>query len=299
MKKILLAGGGSFIGINLCQYLIEKQMDVVVYDIKRDNKYLIENLGAKFIEGNVVDSKRLTKASIGCDVLVNMASIVLPLCYEHPQQEVDACISGSINLIKYANEYGKKFIYFSTSEVYGTAKTPTREIDTCHPTTTYGMIKLSGEQISQTLSSDYLIIRPFNAYGSWLREDEYANFITKAILAGLNDKPLTIYGNLEHYRDWQYIDDLCAAFYAVLLNYHNLKPIVNICSGIEYSLRDVITIVEELCGHELKLYYLPERKGDLDTLLGSTSKLSSATGHKNKVDLKTGIEKYYNWRKNK
>lgn len=193
--KVLLVGGASSLGKFLVPELVKAGNDVVVYDIKLNPK------------DNVKNKTRLKKAAMDVDMIVNMATVALGECFTSPQKEVDACITGTVNCIEICNQMNIPFVYISTSEVYGRTKIPMSEKTPCNPTTPYGVIKRCGEMVTQVLSNNYLIIRPFNFYGPYMREDEFATIVTKAMLGAMKRIPVPIYGEaLSYTRDWTYIE---------------------------------------------------------------------------------------------
>lgn len=161
----------------------------------------------------------------------------------------------------------EKLVYVSSSEVYGTAlKVPMDEEHPCHPTTVYGVSKLSGEYYVRLFSNEIqtVIVRPFNTYGPKSHIDgPYSSVITRFLIRSIKNLPPVIFGDGSQTRDFTYITDTVEG---IVLASKSDVSVVNIACGNEISVLDVAKTILNILkkdGLGLKPIFLERRPNDV------------------------------------
>jgi len=191
----------------------------------------------------------------------------------------------------------KKFVYASSSSVYGDAELPMKEDSLLKPVSPYGVTKLAGENLCYLYLKNYGVptvsLRYFTVYGPGQRPDMAIHRFVKAIL---NEEEITIYGDGTQTRDFTFVDDAVEA--TILAAENNLVGVVfNIGGGSRISVNELIKMVEEITGKIAKIKYIEKQKGDVEDTLADTSKMK-ALGWKPKVKLEAGLTRFTKWYEN-
>ncbi|WP_075221706.1 NAD-dependent epimerase/dehydratase family protein [Acuticoccus yangtzensis] len=169
--KVLVTGGGGFIGAWMLRALTAEGYDPVVFDLRDDRRKIAEICGAAFAErvnfiaGDIGDTEAVVAAMAGCEGVVHLAGILTPACQADPLMGVHVNLVGTLNVFMAARRHGIGFVtYMSSAGVYG----PTAA-DEPRPTTHYGAFKLAGEGSARAFLADDGIasigFRPFVVYG--------------------------------------------------------------------------------------------------------------------------------------
>lgn len=217
-KRILVTGGGGFIGSHLCERLLRDGHDVVCLDNfftgrKRNIFHLLDNRGFELIRHDITQPILLE-----VDWIFNLACPASPIHYQYnPVKTIKVNVLGSLNMLGLAKRVRARILQASTSEIYGDPD--------IHPQTEeyWGNVNPigrrscydEGKRVAETFFFDYLrqnkvdvkVVRIFNTYGPKMRSDDgrvISNFIVQA-LAGEN---ITIYGDGSQTRSFCYVDDL-------------------------------------------------------------------------------------------
>ncbi len=311
-KNVMVTGGAGFIGSHLVERLIsEKPRSMVVID----NLFLGK-------ERNLTEAKRtfpdlcfykqdatssnLVKKIIRekkIDVVFNLAVVPLPASLERPEWT----FSQNIRMAEVMCELLRKkefqtLVHFSSSEVYGTSQTDT--IDEMHPLiplTPYAASKAACDHLVmsyfQAFKNDVIIIRPFNNYGPRQNERSYAGVIPltiKRILRG--EKPI-IHGDGKQSRDYIYVRDTADAAVALVNNMHAHGKIINVASGYELKIIDLVCAIMKNMEYNMDIKYADTRPGDVLRHKASTRLLHDLIEFKPRVMFEEGIKKTVAWYK--
>ena len=171
MKNILITGGSGFLGRNLAKKL--KNKNIFIYDKVQPN------YKCKFIKGSILNSSKINEnlKTYKIDTIIHLAaSLGVSNTEKKPSEVIDINFLGTLNILKaITNTKVKKFIFASSSEVYGDNKKKMIENLDLKPKSLYGHTKILGENLVKTYSNllgfDYLIFRFFNVCGYGQRED--------------------------------------------------------------------------------------------------------------------------------
>ena len=190
-----------------------------------------------------------------------------------------------------------RLVFASSSSVYGNAVSyPTSEDDFPRPYSPYGVTKLAAEHLCSLYAANWRLptvsLRYFTVYGPRQRPDMAINRLFTCALGG---KPFPLYGTGDQVRDFTYVSDVVDV--TVAAAEASLEPgtVINVTGGTSASIREVISIVEELTGSKLSLLHQPNRAGDVGRTGGSSDRARSLLGWSPKVSLRDGLERQLGW----
>lgn len=298
MSRYLITGGAGFIGSHLCDALVARGDQVVIFDDflsgKRGN---IEQLGPKIdvIEGDVAAG---LPPEIGqVDVIVHLAALISGFdSLREPDSYLRSNLTGLLRVIDFAaKQRVPRVVFASSSTVYGGAAGPgLTEAAPLAPITVYAATKLIGEHFLAMYSAvhgfSHCSLRLFNVYGPRQATDHpYANVTCKFSHAAAHDLPVILYGDGEQTRDFIYIDDVVRAFVLVLEGAPS--PIYNIGTGREARIRDLIVALEEIGGDTLDVHKRPAWQNDIRRVSADISRAREELGFEPRVRLSEGLRR--------
>ncbi|KNC52950.1 dTDP-glucose 4,6-dehydratase [Thecamonas trahens ATCC 50062] len=267
-KRILVTGGAGFLGSHLCTRLVGEGHDVICVDNlftgqKSNVAHLMDKDNFEFIRHDIREPLQLE----GLDQIYNLACPAAPGHYQwDPIGTMKTCILGAINMLDLAKYNGATILQASTSECYGDPLVhPQTEdyrgnVSCTGPRACYD----EGKRAAETLFFDHnrmhgtkiRIVRIFNTYGPNLHPYDgrvVSNFIRQA-LAG---EDITIYGDGQQTRSFQYVDDLIEAMIRMVNNEDDFTGPVNTGNPHEFTIRELADIVIRLTNSESKIVHMP------------------------------------------
>ena len=279
MAKYLISGASGFIGSHLLEAL--KNEDVTVVDNfstgKREN---IDWFKGKVIEANVQDVKINEKF----DVIYHLAALArIQPSIEDPLTSHYANTVGTLNMLTHAKKWGAKFVYASSSSIYGAGTLPMKEYETAHPGSPYALQKYTGEEYARIFNELFglhtVAFRFFNVYGErQLTEGAYATAIGIFLKQKAQGKVFTINGDGEQRRDFTYVKDVVKA----LVQAPSVATgVYNVGTGRNYSINEITKLI----GKSHPFIHLPPKKGEYPATLASTDKFESTFGWKPETKL--------------
>jgi len=296
MSTILVTGGAGFVGSHLCDRLLKDGHKVVAMDDlstgSRDNiAHLLGRKDFRFVLQDVT-----SPFEVQVDRIFHLACPASPINYQrNPIKTVVTNVVGTLNGLSLAARTGARFLFSSTSEVYGDPDVHPQEesyrgnVNPIGPRACYD----EGKRCAETLcfvhyreaAVDIRVARIFNTYGPRMAVDDgrvVSNFIVQALRA----EPLTIYGAGTQTRSFCYVDDLVDGL-CRLMDREHIGPI-NLGNPGEFTIRELAEKVIALTGSKSELIEKPlpvddpkQRRPDITkamTLLGFEPKLSLADG---------------------
>ena len=289
---IIITGGSGFIGSHLASKLIDDGNKVRVIDIVPPPL----GVGAEFVRGSVLDPLRLSKLFEGAEAIAHLAALVdVSASVKDPYSDFSVNALGTLFVLEAARKAGVKNVVFASSAaVYGN---PTRlPISESHPTSPlspYGNSKLAAEKQVLLCNSLYGIgntaLRLFNVYGSGQSpQSPYSGVITKFASAIKGRKRPIIYGDGGQTRDFVHVDDVCDAFCFALFSRGHEMP-MNIASGREISVKDLLWKMCALADVEPHPEYLPAREGEIEKSVADTALARKEIGFSPKIPLSQGL----------
>lgn len=187
----------------------------------------------------------------------------------------------------------RKFVYSSSSSVYGNSPLPMNENQKVQPISPYGVTKLAGEHLCYLYWKSYHVpivsLRYFTVYGPRQRPDMGINKFVRAIL---NEEPIIIYGDGHQTRDYTYIDDVVEANLLAAQSAVQGETL-NIGGGNHISVVDLVRVIEKVTGKSAYIRHIEEQKGDVIDTWADTEKAEKLLGWRPKVRIKEGIKSFY------
>ena len=305
--KVLVTGGAGFIGSNLVDELINDNHVVILDNFssgKRENiEHHIGRDNVEIVAGDIRDRGLLSRVTKGIDVIYHLAVQCLRVSINDPQTNHEVNATGTLNMCMAALENAvKRFVYISSSEVYGTAvAVPMEESHPCDPTTVYGASKLAGEKYALACHKTYgiqsMVVIPFNTYGPREHfEGAYGEVIPKFVLRALNDLPPIIFGDGSQTRDFTYVGDTVRGIIAASECDEMIGQTANVARGEEVSLRDLAEKIYKKLGRlHLQPVYEKERPGDVKRHFAGIQKAERLFGFRATVGIDEGLDMFIKW----
>ena len=301
--NVLITGGAGFIGSHLAEHLAGAGVRVVVLDNFRNGRR--ENLrfpGAErieVIEGDIVDPATCQRALRGVDTVYHLACLGVRHSLHSPVENHQVNAFGTLNLLEAARAARvRRFLYVSTSEIYGRAREfPITENCTPWPLTVYGSSKLAGEHYARSYFECYQLpvvcVRPFNNYGPRSHfEGDSGEVIPRFILRALAGQPPVIFGDGGHTRDFLYVKDCAETLARIAACDALVGEVVNLGFGEEIRIDTLARTVLEAMGRaDLQPVFEAPRPADVPKLWVDTSKLKKTIGFKPRTTLREGIDR--------
>lgn len=308
--KILVTGGAGFIGSHLVEKLLAEGHEVAILDdfndfydpqIKRGNIAAVANqitvhqadlrdaraVSQVFHHGNFVTVIHLAaragvRPSIG-----------------HPQLYYDTNVNGTLHLLEAARAVGiERFIFASSSSVYGLAKTVpfSEDLHLTQTVSPYAATKIAGEFLCSTYSHLYqmriVALRFFTVYGPRQRPDLAIHRFTRRIWKG---QPIDQFGDGTTRRDYTYVDDIIQGVMASLGYEGPLFDIFNLGESETIQLKDLIAAIENALGQRAKINLLPEQPGDVPLTCADITKARRLLGYRPTTPLHVGLPRFIEW----
>ena len=308
MQKCLVTGGAGFIGSHIVEALLRRGDQVRVLDNfstgNPDNlKDVREDI--EVIEGDLRKSSDVQDAVKGMDTIFHLAAFVsVPQSMEDPGACFDTNVNGTIQLFKLAEEAGvNRIVIASSAAVYGeNPALPLNENATTDPLSPYAASKRVGEIYTKVytalLTLDVVALRYFNVYGPRQNPNsDYAAVIPIFIKKMIDEEDPVIFGDGLQSRDFVYIDDVVRANLLAAESSQASGQIINICSGIEINLLQLIDSLSGFFNREVQPVYEKKRPGDIYRSSGDPTLAGNVLNFKPEVNLDTGLLKTVSWTK--
>ncbi len=308
----LVTGGAGFIGSNLCEAILTLGHRVICLDDlstgKIENTELFaDNPLYTFIKGDIRDLDTCMRACDGVDYVLNQAAWgSVPRSIEHPLLYEDINIGGTLNMMEAARVNGvKKFVYASSSSVYGDSKTlPKCEGHEGNVLSPYALTKRVDEEYGKLYKRLYGLdtfgLRYFNVFGR--RQDPhgaYAAVIPKFIKQLMAGETPTIYGDGKQSRDFTYVDNVAEAnLRACLAGSDAAGEAYNIAYGGREYLIDIYYALTKALGVEVEPNFTEPRAGDIRHSCADISKAREKLGYDPEYSFEQGFELAVEWYKN-
>ncbi len=313
--KILISGGAGFIGSHLCERLLQQDNQVICVDTfitssERNIAHLRDNKNFTFLKHDIINP---LPASVSADAVFHLASPASPnfhspISYHSlPMETMLANTTGTLELLKFSEKNNAKFLFASTSEVYGDPmEHPQNEeyrgnVSTIGPRSIYDEAKRFGETLTSFFwrekKVDARIIRIFNTYGPRMMAADM-RMVVIFIQQALKNEPITIYGDGKQTRSLCYVDDTVDGLIDLMFKPNTTAQVVNVGSDQEHTIFEYATLIKNLVKSKSEIVLseaLPEddpkkRRPDL-------SKAKKLLDWQPKVSLEVGLKKMIDYLK--
>ena len=315
---ILITGGAGFIGSSLTQRLLENSradnIRVRIFDTLRRNALKDSGLdthpNVELVVGDVCDARALREAMRGVQYVVHMAAIAgVDTVLKHPVLTMEVALEGTMNALRAAVELGgiRRFLDFSTSEVFGTYAFRVREADVTslgavgEARWTYAVSKLATEHLAHNYWKQHQLptcsIRPFNIFGpGQVGEGAIHAFVVRA----LQNQPLHVHNEGDQIRSWCYIDDIVDGILLAMTRVEAIGEAFNIGNPRStvtiYQLAHLIT---RLANSRSEVVSVKWDFADVELRVPDVRKAEKLLGFKAKVELEEGLLRTLDWYRKK
>jgi nucleoside-diphosphate-sugar epimerase len=306
---VLITGGAGFIGTALTARLID-QNHIRIFDNLRRNALaqteLARHPNLELVVGDVRDAEAMNKAVSGADYVVHLAAIAgVDTVITNPVTTMEVCLEGTLNALRAAHKTGsvKRFIDFSTSEVFGAYAYRVREADVTslgavgEARWTYAVSKLATEHLAHNYWKQYHLptcaIRPFNIYGpGQVGEGAIHTFVTRAI----KGEPIKIHNQGDQIRSWCYIDDIINGILQALKRDEAVGETFNIGNPRStVTIYQLAKMVVQFAKSRSEIEFVPWDFPDVELRVPDIKKAEQLLGYRPLVDLDEGLIKTIQW----
>lgn len=294
--RILITGGAGFIGSHTAAVLAKDNF-VTIYD-NFDSAVVPQR---ELHKNDIRSPLQLARAMKGVDVVFHFAVSCVRISLTTPEQSHEVNATGTLKTLIAAKKAGvKRFVYISSSEVYGSAKEQyISEHHAIAPMTVYGMSKYMGELYTNYFNDKEglpgVVVRPFNAYGPRCHFDGiYGEVIPRFVVRALCKKQPIIFGNGTQTRDFTYIDDTARGI-LLAASSDRLNTPVNIAYGKEISINDLARTICKICGIPFRPVYKPPRPQDVARHAADITKAKKLLKFTPTISIEVGLGRYIDW----
>lgn len=301
MKRILVTGGGGFLGSHLCERLLELGANVICVDNfftgQRSNiAHLVSNPYFEVLRHDVT-----FPLYVEVDEIYNLACPASPIHYQFdPVQTTKTSVIGAINMLGLAKRTKAKIFQASTSEVYGDPEVHPQEesywgrVNPLGPRACYD----EGKRCAETLFFDYMrqhklrikVARIFNTYGPRMHPND-GRVVSNFIVQALKGEPITLYGTGQQTRSFCYVDDLVDGFIRLMNSSDDVCGPINLGNPGEFSMIELAQEVLALTGSKSELSYAPLPIDDPKQRQPDITRARQSLGWEPRVSLREGLIK--------
>ena len=299
--KVLVTGGGGFIGSNLVRALLERGDEVRVLDnFSTGNRRNLDGLGVEVVEGELRSYERAHRAVRGVEVVFHLGALgSVPRSVQDPLTTNAVNVDGTLNVLLAARDEGiRRVVFASSSSVYGSSgELPRTEGMPVDPISPYGVAKLAAERYCVSFSRVYhsfetVVLRYFNVFGP--RQDptsQYAAVVPLFITAVAAGRPVTVFGDGEQSRDFTYVDNVVAANLLAADAPEAVGRIFNVAAGSPESVATLARTVGRLLDRPVDTVHAEPRAGDIRHSWADVSAAHEALGWEPHVGFEEGLRR--------
>lgn len=301
MKRVLVSGGGGFLGSHLCDRLLKEGNEVLCVDNfftgnRRNIHHLLDDKNFELLRHDVTHP-----LFVEVDEIYNLACPASPIHYQFdPVQTTKTSVIGAMNMLGLAKRLKIKILQASTSEIYGDPEIhPQPEsyrgnVNTLGPRACYD----EGKRCAETLFFDYnrqhkipiKVMRIFNTYGPRMHPND-GRVVSNFIVQALKNEDITIYGDGMQTRSFCYVDDNIEGMYRLMNSREGFTGPVNIGNPGEFTMLELAQLIIELTNSNSKLVFMPLPQDDPMQRKPVIDLAKKELGWEPKIALKDGLSK--------
>jgi UDP-glucose 4-epimerase len=306
-KRILVTGGAGFIGSELVTQLAAQQHEVIAVDNlvngKRANLAHLSADQVRLAEVDIRDRETMAELIRGVDIVFHLACLGVRHSLHNPFDNHDVNATATLHLLDMARRADvPRFVYVSSSEVYGTARwAPMTEEHPTYPMTVYGGGKLAGECYTRAFWESYsyptVVVRPFNSFGPRSHhEGDSGEVIPKFMLRSMAGKPMMIFGDGTQTRDFTFVADTARGIILAGTTDAAIGKTFNVGQGREITINELAqTIAQVMDLPNAEIVHDDPRPGDVLRLYADSSRAKDILGFTPTVSLLEGLKRLHAW----
>lgn len=308
--RILVTGGAGFIGNNLVRRLLQNEVsDIVIMDNQSSGMavFLPDDNRITFVGMDIdkMDKLNFVINQHEFDYVFHLAAhFANQNSVDHPFSDIQTNIVGTVSLLEILKHHKslKKFVYASSSCVYGTAATMSEDTYIYPSETPYSINKYTAELYTQYYAHLFHVptvsIRIFNTYGPYELAGKYRNVIPNFIEKAINGEDLIITGTGKETRDFTYVEDLVDLMMMAALSNSKEGEIFNGGTGRKTEIKHMAEIIREVTGSQSAIVFRPARNWDkVKDRVSNLSKSAAELNYSPSVEIREGLERTIKWYK--
>jgi UDP-glucose 4-epimerase len=299
-RRVLVTGGGGFVGSNLVRSLLERGDEVRVLDnFSTGNRANLEDVAGEIelVEGELRSYERVHAAVRGVEVVFHQGALPsVPRSVQDPLTTGAVNVESTLNVLLAArDEQVRRVVFASSSSVYGNSgELPRAESDLPDPISPYAVSKLAAERYCVSFSRVYEIetvaLRYFNVFGP--RQDptsQYAAVVPRFITAIRAGEPVPIYGDGSQSRDFTYVANVVEANVLAADAGDVSGSVLNVATGQPTSVNALADRIGAVLGLPVEKEYFPERAGDVYASWADIRQARRLLAYEPKISLDEGL----------
>jgi nucleoside-diphosphate-sugar epimerase len=304
--KVLVTGGGGFIGSHTVERLLAEGHDVRILDNfatgRRENLLGVRS-DIELVEGDVQSYERVSNAVRGCEIVIHEAALPsVPRSVQDPLTSNATNVTGTLNVLLASRDAGvERVVYASSSSIYGAnPELPKHEALLPQPISPYAVAKLAGEgfcrSFREVFGLETVALRYFNVFGP--RQDplsQYAAVIPNFVTALMNGRPPRVFGDGEQSRDFTYVGNVVEGNVLAMDAEGVGGKVFNIAAGKRTSLNALLRTLERLIGRHVEPSYEEARPGDVRHSQADVSAAERDLGFRPEVSIEEGLRFTLDW----
>ena len=292
MTKVLITGAAGFVGRHLVRACLKKGWDVIGIDVRTGAED-----GGEIVRADLLDRPAVARLLRDVDYVFHEGAVSSsPMFEPDPSHGVEVNVMGGLYLLQASAEAGvKRFVYASTSSLYGSLPVPWREdMAIPAPPNAYAASKLAFEYFAKmyTLRGELgtVGLRYFSVYGPGEEpKGPYANMISQFLWAMRRSEPPVVYGDGHQTRDFTHVDDIVRAN-LLALGTESVGEVFNVGTGRETSINKLVRKLSELLARPIEPAYVPNPiRNYVFQTLADTTKAEKLLGFKAAISFEEGV----------
>jgi dTDP-glucose 4,6-dehydratase len=307
---VLVTGAAGFIGSHVVERLVRDGVGVrafVRYNSRNDYGWLETSTldlerDVEIFRGDLANPEAVAGAVADVDTVLHLGALIpIPYSYRHPREFVSANVEGTLNVLEACRRHGvRRLVHTSTSEVYGSPETvPIAETHRLWPQSPYAATKVAADQLALSYHRSFglpvVVARPFNTFGP----RQSARAVIPTVLSQVLTRDRIELGSVHPTRDFVYVDDTAAGIVACAEASSALGEVVNLGTGIDISVGELVERVCRLVGKDVEVAVDEERvrprDSEVERLIADPTKARRLFGWEASVDFDEGLRRTLEW----